>query len=257
MSNAWRASTASLERELDLWRDTGRVARLWLRDDDAHEPSGPLDQLLTRMEAFAAPCLLAVVPMKAGEALAEALYGTALARVAMHGAWHRNHAPAGRKSEETPQERGVDVIAAELTAARARLTAQFGAAAGRWYVPPWNRIGRNVAAMLPGLGFSALSTFAGLSFGLDPVLIEANTHVDIIDWKGGRVGLTPAQALERLATELAAARAEGWRPVGVLTHHLVHDADAWAALDAILDAASRHPAARWCDPDELLAESSA
>ncbi len=36
------------------------------------------------------------------------------------------------------------------------------------------------------------------------------------------------------------ARRDHWRPVGILLHHLVHDATAWATLDAIMDEVSTH-----------------
>ncbi len=198
-----------VRNELDRWHESGRVARLWLRDDDAYEPTQELDRLLAQIEAAAAPCLLAVVPMKATPALAEALRDRPLIRVAMHGAWHANHAPAGRKSEETPEERGLDAIAAELGEARERLVTHFGGTAGDWYVPPWNRIGRTVAALLPGLGFRALSTFTHRRLDAAPALAEINTHVDIMDWKGGRVGRRPDEALAMLAAELALAREQG------------------------------------------------
>ncbi len=194
--------------------------------------------------------------MKAGEALADALRGQSRIRVAMHGAWHANQAPAGRKSEETPDERGLGAIAAELGAARARLVACFGEPAGAWYVPPWNRIGASVAALLPQLGFRALSTFADQRFGLAPALAEINTHVDIVDWRNGRVGRSADETLENLSVELARARQQQWRSVGILTHHLAHDRQAWATLDAILNAVSAHDAAAWCDPDDLLTEAA-
>ncbi|MGO7418364.1 polysaccharide deacetylase, partial [Rhizobium ruizarguesonis] len=35
-----------LRRELDLWQAAGRVARFWLRDDDAVEPTLALEMLI-------------------------------------------------------------------------------------------------------------------------------------------------------------------------------------------------------------------
>jgi hypothetical protein len=246
---------AAARAELDRWSGAGRTARLWLRDDDAQEPGGALDALLSRLRTYRAPCLLAVVPMRAGDALAQRLRMEPLVRVAMHGAWHTNHAGSGRKAEETPIDRGIDAIMSEWAVARDRLCTHFGAGAGFWYVPPWNRIEREVAARLPSLGFRAISRFTSRGLGLAPALAEANTHVDIMDWKGGRVGRTIAAVMADLTAELAHARLHGWRPVGLLSHHLVHDAQAWETLDAILELTSRHPAARWCRPDDLLAEA--
>jgi hypothetical protein len=246
-----------LVEELDRWYDAGRRARFWLRDDDVHEPTAALDELLRRLRSHGAPCLLAVIPMLAGEPLAARLQNEPLVRIAMHGAWHTNHAPAGHKSAETPVERGLDPIFAELSTARTRLIAHFGGRAGDWYVPPWNRIEKAVVARLPNLGFNAISTFAENLFHLGPALAQVNTHIDLMDWKGGRIGRTEAAISMDMATQLARARENGWAPVGILAHHLVHDAMAWTVLDRILDLISRHPAAMWSASDGLLAVQAA
>ncbi len=247
----------ALIEELDRWRAAGRIARLWLRDDDACQPGPSLDRLLESLRRYQAPCLLAVIPMSANQALADRLAVETGIRVAVHGASHVNHAPPGRKSEETPLERGVEAIAAELGAARERLTGLFGEAAGSWYVPPWNRISVEVAALLPELGFHVLSTFARPLPDLGASLVQVNTHVDLMDWKGGRVGRLATAVMADLTSELAQARLGGWRPVGVLTHHLVHDAHAWEALDALLALVANHPAAHWSDPFSLTSEMGA
>jgi hypothetical protein len=243
-----------LVEELDRWHDAGRKAHFWLRDDDAQEPTPALGELLQRLRAHNAPCLLAIIPMRAGEPLAARLQDEPLVRIAMHGAWHTNHAPAGMKSAETPVERGISPILAELGAARARLIAHFGEQSGDWYVPPWNRIDKAVAAGLPDLGFSAISTFADNLLNLAPALAQLNTHIDLMDWKGGRVGRTEAAVAMDIAAQLARVRERGWAPVGILAHHLVHDATAWSVMDMILDLVSRHPAALWSSPDDLVAD---
>ncbi len=245
---------AMLVDELDRWHDAGRKARFWLRDDDVQEPTPALDKLLQRLRFYGAQCLLAVIPMRTGEPLAGRLQDEPMVRVAMHGAWHTNHAPAGQKSVETPIERGIDPILTELAAARARLITHFGERAGDWYVPPWNRIDKAVVARLPDLGFSAVSTFADNLFHLGPALAQVNTHIDLMDWKGGRTGRTEAAVAMDTATQLARAREQGWAPVGILAHHLVHDATAWSVMDGILDLVSRHPAAMWSAPDDLLVQ---
>jgi hypothetical protein len=62
-----------LECELDLWSDSGRQVRFWLRDDDAVAPGPALDRLAQVAERFGAPALLAVIPMLPGDLLAPAL----------------------------------------------------------------------------------------------------------------------------------------------------------------------------------------
>lgn len=239
-------------RELDAWRDAGLTAELWLRDDDACAPTPELDRLTGMLDAYAAPCLLAIVPLAAGPALAARMAGEALLRPAMHGVSHANHAPPGRKREETPDARGAPEIAEALAQARDRFVALFGARAGDWYVPPWNRIGRSAAGLLPGLGFKALSAFGSRSASPGAGVSELNAHVDLMDWKGGRIG-RPLPAVDAdLAGALAAARLDGGRPVGLLAHHLAHDGQAWEVLEGALDVVARHPAAVWRAADDLL-----
>jgi hypothetical protein len=55
-----------ITEELDRWQQAGKVARCWLRDDDAVEPSMPLERLLEVTGAFSVPLTLAVIPATAG-----------------------------------------------------------------------------------------------------------------------------------------------------------------------------------------------
>jgi hypothetical protein len=239
--------------ELDRWTSAGLDVRLWLRDDDAIAATPALAELLNRCSAHAVAALLAVIPMLADTSLQRALGRHSAIEIGVHGIAHENHAPPGRKSEELAPERGRDDILGALRPARARLIDTFGAEAGNWYVPPWNRISPAVAGWLPELGFQAVSTFGPPHLGASPKLIEANTHLDIIDWKGGRVGRPIVWVAAEFERQLALARTAGGHPVGVLTHHLVHDAGAWQALDGLFAATCGHPAVRWITPHEVLA----
>ena len=255
--------------EFDRWAHDGLTARLWLRDDDAIAATPALARLLASCRAGGVTVLIAAIPMAADASLQRALAGATCAEVAVHGIWHRNHAPPTRKAEELAPERGRSEIMAALVPARARLQQMLGADAGRWYVPPWNRITPEVASWLPEAGFSAVSTFGTDHLSKNAALLEANTHVDIIDWKGGRVGRPVAWVAAELARQLALARADGGRvaggpgapsvvrPIGILTHHLVHDDSAWAALDGLLAATRHSRGARWIRPSELLVRPAA
>lgn len=241
-----------VRRELDHWTAEGFVAPLWLRDDDAIAATSSLNQLLDRCRSNEISVLLAVIPMLANESLVAALAAEPRAEIGMHGIRHRNHAPASRKAEELAVERGRDAIVTELGAARDRLVGLFGADAGTWYVPPWNRIAPDVAHWLPAVGFRVLSAFGAARQPGDTPLRHANTHVDIIDWKGGRTGRPLGWVAGELARQLRLAREDGGRAVGILTHHLVHDTATWQALDAIIEATRHHPSARWIKPSSLV-----
>jgi hypothetical protein len=240
-----------LTQELELWRKAGQKARLWLRDDDAVAVTPALERLLAMSARHKAPLLICVIPMRADETLAARLASAPLTAIAMHGVWHQNHATPPQKSAELTVARGREAVLDDLATGRERLAGLFGPQALTWYVPPWNRIPDEVAAWLPEAGFTALSTFSGANLACTGVAVH-NSHLDLIDWRNGRVGRSPDWVARELAAELAKARAERWRAVGVLTHHLDHDETAWATLDMLLARTCAHPAVRWCAASELL-----
>jgi predicted deacetylase len=247
---------APLRAELDFWQEAGLTARFWLRDDDAVADTPELRRLLELTDNADAPLLLAIIPMRLEESLPRLLSNRPAVTPAVHGAWHRNHAPPTRKSEEMALERGEAEIRRALDKARACMVASFGEVAGKWYVPPWNRLAREVAGWLPAHGFSVLSAFGDKQPAPIDGLAEVNTHVDIINWRAGRIG----RPLHWLVDEVVAMLAQQRRmaqlgPIGLLTHHLVHDDVAWSSLEAVMGAISRHSSARWTSPDELLAGS--
>ena len=248
----WQA----LARELDHWSASGRTIDLWLRDDDAVAPSPALDRLSELTERFAAPVLLAIIPLLAESALATALRGMPLLRPCQHGVAHRNHAPAGGKKSEFGAERTAADIDADIAQGRQRLHDLLGDAVLPIFVPPWNRIAQSHAARLGALGFAGLSCFRGYRLGPDGGPRLLNTHVDIMDWHGGRVGRPVTDILEELVAMLAARRQDeaGDIELGLLLHHRDHDETAWSALADILSAATAHPAVRMVDPARLIAQ---
>lgn len=240
--------------ELDHWRAAGRHIRLWLRDDDAIAPGPQLDRLAALAERFGMPVLLAVIPHLAEPALVSFVSRAPHLLPCQHGSRHRNHAPEGEKKAEFGRHRAPAAMLDEIAAARQRLGDLFGPALLPIFVPPWNRIDREVAAALPGLGFTGLSCFRG--FTLDerggPAL--ANSEIDVMDWHGGRIG-RPAPAIVNELTALLAHRRETGDPddgIGLLLHHRDHDDGAWRLLDALLARLIRHPAICPVDPRQLF-----
>lgn len=244
-SDVWHG----LHRELDRWAIEGRAARFWLRDDDAVEPSTALDRLLEMTDRHRVPVLLAIVPLAATQALARRLERVVGVSPCQHGCAHRNHAPPDQKKEELGAHRSLAVVLDEVRRARDRLADLFGETIRPVLVPPWNRIARAVASGLPELGFEALSTFGRPT--ATTRIPHINCDIDIIDWKGGRRGHDPALLVSQLIEILADARSDGGRPVGILGHHLVHDAVAWSFLQELFTRTQSHPAAQWISFDVL------
>ncbi|TCA27828.1 polysaccharide deacetylase [Rhizobium leguminosarum bv. viciae] len=239
-----------LRRELDRWQAAGRVARFWLRDDDAVEPTLALEMLMALAGENEVPLMLAVIPGLTGEALAVRLGEEADVAVAVHGWSHKNHAGLKAKKQELGGERPTEVVLSELREGFLLLQRLHPARFLPVLVPPWNRIDAALIPALPGLGFAALSVYGRAKQGGPMPLL--NTHVDIIDWHGTRGGRSEAELVAELVAELRDRFAGGDEPVGVLTHHLVHDAAAWDFLSALFAVTGGHPAVRWSSASGLL-----
>ncbi|MBB2750374.1 UNVERIFIED_ORG: hypothetical protein GGI57_001047 [Rhizobium aethiopicum] len=239
-----------LRRELDRWQAASRVARFWLRDDDAIEPTPDLERLFASSGENEVPLTLAVIPGLTGEALAARLAGEAGVTVAVHGWSHTNHAGPERKKQELGSERPAETVLGELGDGFRLLQRLHPARFLPVLVPPWNRIDAALIPALPNLGFTALSVYGRARQGGPIPLL--NTHVDIIDWHGTRGGRSEAELVAELVAELRDRFAGSDEPIGVLTHHLVHDAAAWDFLSALFAATARHPAVHWSAASALL-----
>ena len=210
-------------------------ATFWWRDDDAAEFTPALERLL----AFEVPMALAVIPQIAEEELFEKL--PPRVSVLQHGTDHVNRAAPGEKKTEFPASESDERALERLAAAARRLKAMAGDRALPVLVPPWNRIRETLIGGLPGAGFTGLSrdgkakAVAGLA--------QVNTHIDIIAWHEGRRFIGEAQAL-CAAIELM----EMTNPVGWLTHHAVHDTQAWRFLERLV----RIRGVRWASAAELF-----
>jgi len=236
-----------LDRELDAWHELGRPATFWWRDDDAVADNPRLKRLLAL--ARGVPIALAVVPAAAEPAVAARLIETPSASVIQHGWCHANHAPASEKKAELGAHRPLAAMTAELMTGGQRLRALFGARALPVLAPPWNRITEMLLPRLPALGFAALSTY-GPRRALSPApgLVQINTHIDLIDWRGSRGFVGAEAAVAAIVAHLAKRRlgeVDGAEPTGLLTHHLTHDGAAEDFLGALLDRLCHHDAVRW------------
>ena len=250
---AERRGRDALEAALDRRAEAGNPVVLWWRDDDATRDTPALRRLVGLGAAHGLAPVIAAIPGRAGSDLGAALEPGA-ARVAVHGIAHRNEAGAGEKKCELGGGRDADAVLADLAAARMRLRAVVPGRLIDILVPPWNRIAPAIAARLGEAGFRALSVFGrrqGTTAG--PGVAVINTHVDIIDWRGTRGGRAGAVLFGEIARLVGAAPDADREPLGVLTHHLVHDAAAWNFLADLFTLTAAHPGARWCAPGRLIA----
>jgi hypothetical protein len=239
-----------LRRELTRWQESGRVATLWLRDDDAETPSPALDSLLAMTAEHGVSVLVAIIPARADRALAERLRNERHVETAVHGVAHVNHAGEGEKRAELGTARPAAAILNELKAAREHLRQLFPVLSGL-LVPPWNRIAPAVASRIGEAGFAGIS-----AFGWKPVAAEVrqlNTHVDLIDWKEQGRWRQLDEVIVLLAGALATSReAHDFAPVGILSHHLRRTSESDGMLEQLLRGTISDPAIRWRSARELL-----
>ena len=210
----------------------------WVRDDDAVALTPALAQLLSLSRKFHVPVALAVIPDLAEPDLFERLGDAA---VLQHGCDHRNRAAPGEKKTEFPAREGIPDALDRLRLAHERLVSMGGGKVLPVVAPPWNRMRRELAAALPGIGIHGFSGY-GKEESI-PGVVQINTHVDIVAWKDGKRFIGDEEA-----ARLAMTYVLNEQPVGWLTHHAVHDSDAWRFLERLF--ALRGP--RWARAAELF-----
>lgn len=240
----------ALAEELARWRAAGRTPQLWWRDDDAATLTPALERLLAVSNESAVPLAVAAIPFACeGEALERA------GSVIMHGCDHRNRAASGEKKTEFPAFESDDAALARLAQARERLAGLAGRRFIPVLAPPWNRIRDDLIARLPEAGLRGLSRY-GPRGAPKRGVPEVNTHVDIIAWRRDRRFVGEDEALALLVQQVAERRAgAGDEPIGLLTHHGLHDADAWRFLERLF-AETRTGGAVWLHPQRLFAPSA-
>jgi hypothetical protein len=231
--------------ELKRRQDAGNPVELWLRDDDAIEPSAALSRFNTLTKAYSIPATLAVIPENTGEALVENLAPLSHLNIAVHGWSHNNYAPDTQKKQELGNHRSFELVLAELSDGFEVLSTSYAERFVPLLVPPWNRIADDLVAYLPGIGFTGLSTFGHEK----PAAIRMiNTHVDLIDWKGTRGGRAADSLLGEFIENIRATQ----KPIGFLTHHLVHDEAAWHFMENLFEATAILDGRLWVSSREIL-----
>jgi predicted glycosyltransferase len=236
--------------------DAGVTIRCWWRDDDAVAHTPALDRLLGLAKDFGVPVALAAIPGRIESSLARRLAAERGAAVLVHGLTHANHAPAMEKKAEFGPGRVLETLASEAAAALLGATAALGSKLVPVFVPPWNRIAPGLVHRLPGLGYTGLSTL-GSRTAREPApgLVQVNTHLDLIDWRGSRGLLPPEMLVRQLAAAVSARvdrRPDADEPIGLLTHHLIHDEALWAYCAALLERLARHANLRYPSPRALF-----
>jgi hypothetical protein len=240
-----------LDDELDAWRNEGRRATLWCRDDDASRDSPALRHLLRIADAWELPVALAAIPATMERSLIDAVASSPTVTVVQHGYAHRNHAPAGVRRCELSAHRPMAETVAELIAGREVLEREFGERFAAVLVPPWNRIDADVVLALASAGFRGLSCIGPrMTATLANGVVQSNAHVDLIAWRTNRAFVGTEIAIDRLIGHLRARRggdADAAEPTGLLTHHLDMDDAAWKFVADLVARTREREAVTWLD----------
>jgi predicted glycosyltransferase len=227
-----------LDAALDRARDQGVALGFWWRDDDAVADTPQLDRLLGLARRYKAGIGLAVIPECIDASLARRLASEEGAFALVHGWSHANHAPVGEKKAEFGPYRPLSALSTEAELALATARKHLGSRVLPVFVPPWNRISRELVPHLPRLGFAGLSTFTDRKSARPAEgLVQINTHVDPIDWHGTRSLVDPARIVADLAGAVErriTGEADRDEPIGFLTHHLVHDSVIWSLCERLI-----------------------
>lgn len=239
-----------LRQELDRWRLAGRQTRLWLRDDDAIEPTDALESLLAITRQSFVPLTIAVIPAPTGQALATRLSLEDHVLVAVHGWSHANHASPDEKKQELGHHRPAHVVLGELRDGLATLKGFYGPRLLPMLVPPWNRISEELVLQLGAQDFDVLSVFGRAK--ADSQIRLLNTHVDVVNTRGQRGNRPHADLVGELVAELQRRFAVDDEPIGILTHHLVHGASEWEFLSRLFKETADHSGAVWMSARDLL-----
>lgn len=250
-----------LSHELDRWANIGECARLWWRDDDAREITPALEDLLALAERHRLPLALAVIPNGATAALADRLREVHIeVSVLQHGIAHENRAAPGAKKQELTARDDPDALCRRLSDGRRHLEKLFGPLFQPVLVPPWNRIDAAIAVRLPALGYAGLSAYGSLARTTrEGGLTRLDCHLDIFDWKPERRFRGEDAVLADLADQLALRRDDSRlveAPLGIMTHHLVHDRKCWRFLDRLYSLLTNHPRVRFLSGGRALARQT-
>ncbi len=254
VDTAWRSFTEEIWR----WRDMGRRVEFWWRDDDAERMTPALSRLFDLVAQVKVPLALAVVPGGCEKGLLDSADPSVA--VIQHGVDHLNRAESGGKKTEFPADEPIDAALQRLAMGRAGLEAVAGFRALPVLAPPWNRFTAGLIPHLSRAGYSGISTY-GVRATADaaPGLRQVNTHVDLIDWKGGRHFAGEEAVLRQAARHLEMRRtgqADSAEPTGWLTHHAVHDEAAWQFLARLFELTGNAEGVTWLRPADVFGDGA-
>jgi hypothetical protein len=211
-----------------------------LRDDDVDEDEESLCQLLDISLSRDVPLNLEIIPGRLTRAAIRLLKEhkrsyPALVELNQHGWQHRNHEVTGRKCE-FGLSRTLEQQMADIAQGKALLEETFGQRFYPVFTPPWTRCTEATYTVLDWLGFAVLSKDRAPQPVTGYHFRDISTTLDIFHWRGGPRLKSPDEIIGPLIRQIGAGDT-----IGLMLHHKVMDAQAFAFLDQLLAELRRHP----------------
>jgi hypothetical protein len=244
----------AIRAELDLCVDAGVRVPVWVRDDDAVADTPRLRQLLDIARGHDLVVALGVIPGKTEASLVRLIESEAACCVWQHGWVHDFH-----RHGEFGRGRTLDPMIEDALKGQRAMDALFGADGWqRVFVPPNHRITPDFKRLAPALGYWGVSAGEG---GIAPIdgVAEVNADVDLMLWKKGRLRSADdlGLAIGKQVSDRRTGRLPASSPLGILTHHLVFDADAMRFVAGLCGLLLSHPAVYGVGADQLFAPPGA
>jgi len=239
---------AQLCRGLDELVAQQRTVNVFFRDDDVDEDEPSLRRLLAFFAEFEVPVNLEIIPAQLTDAAIGLLReAPALVELNQHGWQHVNHEEEGRKCE-FGASRSFEEQLADIARGREVLEHAFGEAFSPVFTPPWNRCTEETHRALDQLGFLALSKLRGSKPVTGYGFRELSVTLDLFRWKGGAAMKPPDEFIGELTTQL-----QELGTVGIMLHHKMMNAEAYAMLPYLMNELRRSEAIRFHTFQSLVA----
>ncbi|MBX7145827.1 MAG: hypothetical protein K1X44_00800 [Alphaproteobacteria bacterium] len=241
------ASWSDLKQELILWDSHNLSIYMWWRDDDAVQFTPELQLLLNLAKTNHCPITLAVIPYANQLKLDDMIHNEYELSIVQHGYRHHNHETYPTKKSEFGLNRSLSDSIDDLHEGQLLMKKVFGPYALPVLVPPWNRIDDRIIDYLPSLGFKGLSTFGTDKIGLKKGILQWNCHIDPINWHQGKSFYGESQVIDMILHEIQKRRfnSSSHNPLGLLTHHLIHDKNCWNFIQNLLDFSQNYSCIQW------------
>ncbi len=230
----------------------GRAVQVFFRADDIGRIDDNFIRMMELFNDYGVPLCPALVPQWLSREnwlrIKDLVIDDTLFCWHQHGYSHANHEPKGKKNE-FGESRSVADIRGEIQSGKTALEELLGNTFYPVFTPPWNRCSQATLDNLQDLQFTALSRSINVQpsapAGLPDLAINIDLHT--------RRESDPAQALENLLTECAAALKTG--RMGFMLHHQRMNDKAFFLLEELFRVLREQPGVELCTFRDLFSIS--